>query len=157
MVDKALIETCEDLKLSGVIGSKTIPPVVKFYNSGDEETQKLANAENDKSSVEESGQNNQETIPIFLFCEKDCKSGIVDAAVHLFDKRTNDKSTPTLPEALLNKDLDTATLNNALNKQIGWPETDVGAESEPDLMMVFGNVKSTLGFLPWHIRLTEIQ
>lgn len=35
------------------------------------------------------------------------------------------------------------------------------AESEnipdPDLVLKFGPVESTLGFLPWHIRLTEIM
>lgn len=28
---------------------------------------------------------------------------------------------------------------------------------DPDLVMKFGTVDSTLGFLPWHIRLTEIM
>ena len=34
---------------------------------------------------------------------------------------------------------------------------NIGISMEPDLLLILGNVQSTLGFLPWHIRLTEIQ
>nr|XP_042703582.1 dehydrodolichyl diphosphate synthase complex subunit NUS1 isoform X2 [Chrysemys picta bellii] len=45
-------------------------------------------------------------------------------------------------------DLDVNVLNNLLNSNKGFPD--------PDLILKFGPVDSTLGFLPWHIRLTEI-
>ncbi|XP_038618564.1 dehydrodolichyl diphosphate synthase complex subunit NUS1, partial [Tachyglossus aculeatus] len=44
-------------------------------------------------------------------------------------------------------DLDVNVLDNLLSSD-GFPD--------PDLVLKFGPVDSTLGFLPWHIRLTEI-
>ena len=35
--------------------------------------------------------------------------------------------------------------------------TNTGAITEPDLLLIVGNLKSTMGFLPWNLRLTEIQ
>ncbi|XP_064269075.1 dehydrodolichyl diphosphate synthase complex subunit NUS1 [Passer domesticus] len=45
-------------------------------------------------------------------------------------------------------DLDVNMLDNLLSSSNGFPD--------PDLVLKFGPVDSTLGFLPWHIRLTEI-
>ncbi|XP_077157231.1 dehydrodolichyl diphosphate synthase complex subunit NUS1 [Paroedura picta] len=45
-------------------------------------------------------------------------------------------------------DLDANVLDNLLNSNKGFPE--------PDLILKFGSVDSILGFLPWHIRVTEI-
>uniref|UniRef100_A0A8C4JIZ2 Dehydrodolichyl diphosphate synthase complex subunit NUS1 n=1 Tax=Dromaius novaehollandiae TaxID=8790 RepID=A0A8C4JIZ2_DRONO len=45
-------------------------------------------------------------------------------------------------------DLDVNELDNLLSSTNGFPD--------PDLVLKFGPVDSTLGFLPWHIRLTEI-
>ncbi|NXX41800.1 NGBR synthase, partial [Tricholaema leucomelas] len=45
-------------------------------------------------------------------------------------------------------DLDVDVLDNLLSSTNGFPD--------PDLVLKFGPVDSTLGFLPWHIRLTEI-
>ncbi|XP_048792339.1 dehydrodolichyl diphosphate synthase complex subunit NUS1 [Lagopus muta] len=45
-------------------------------------------------------------------------------------------------------DLDVNVLDNLLSSTSGFPD--------PDLVLKFGPVDSTLGFLPWHIRLTEI-
>ncbi|EMP38635.1 Nogo-B receptor [Chelonia mydas] len=45
-------------------------------------------------------------------------------------------------------DLDVNVLDNLLSSNKGFPD--------PDLILKFGPVDSTLGFLPWHIRLTEI-
>ncbi|XP_019393739.1 PREDICTED: dehydrodolichyl diphosphate synthase complex subunit NUS1, partial [Crocodylus porosus] len=45
-------------------------------------------------------------------------------------------------------DLDVNVLDNLLSSTKGFPD--------PDLILKFGPVDSTLGFLPWHIRLTEI-
>ncbi|NXQ77394.1 NGBR synthase, partial [Quiscalus mexicanus] len=45
-------------------------------------------------------------------------------------------------------DLDVNMLDNLLSSTHGFPD--------PDLVLKFGPVDSTLGFLPWHIRLTEI-
>lgn len=45
-------------------------------------------------------------------------------------------------------DLDVNVLDSLLRGAAGLPD--------PDLVLKFGPVDSTLGFLPWHIRLTEI-
>lgn len=45
-------------------------------------------------------------------------------------------------------DLDVNVLDSLLSSNKGFPD--------PDLILKFGPVDSTLGFLPWHIRLTEI-
>lgn len=45
-------------------------------------------------------------------------------------------------------DLDVNVLDNLLTSTNGFPD--------PDLILKFGPVDSVLGFLPWHIRLTEI-
>uniref|UniRef100_A0A452IH26 ditrans,polycis-polyprenyl diphosphate synthase [(2E,6E)-farnesyldiphosphate specific] n=1 Tax=Gopherus agassizii TaxID=38772 RepID=A0A452IH26_9SAUR len=45
--------------------------------------------------------------------------------------------------------LDVNVLNNLLSSNKGFPD--------PDLILKFAPVDSTLGFLPWHIRLTEIM
>ena len=45
-------------------------------------------------------------------------------------------------------DLDVDMLDSLLSSN-GFPD--------PDLVLKFGPVDSTLGFLPWHIRLTEIM
>ncbi|XP_053135193.1 dehydrodolichyl diphosphate synthase complex subunit NUS1 [Hemicordylus capensis] len=45
-------------------------------------------------------------------------------------------------------DLDVNVLDNLLTSTNGFPD--------PDLILKFGPVDSILGFLPWHIRLTEI-
>ncbi|XP_065112324.1 dehydrodolichyl diphosphate synthase complex subunit nus1 [Paramisgurnus dabryanus] len=46
------------------------------------------------------------------------------------------------------KDIDVAVLDSLLRESHTRPD--------PDLVLKFGPVESTLGFLPWHIRLTEI-
>ncbi|KAM9315689.1 dehydrodolichyl diphosphate synthase complex subunit NUS1 [Gastrophryne carolinensis] len=45
-------------------------------------------------------------------------------------------------------DMDVDTLDNLLRSTHNFPD--------PDLILKFGPVNSTLGFLPWHIRLSEI-
>ncbi|XP_051730029.1 dehydrodolichyl diphosphate synthase complex subunit nus1 isoform X3 [Ctenopharyngodon idella] len=46
------------------------------------------------------------------------------------------------------KDIDVTVLDSLLRESKNIPD--------PDLVLKFGPVESTLGFLPWHIRLTEI-
>ncbi|XP_053565113.1 dehydrodolichyl diphosphate synthase complex subunit NUS1 isoform X2 [Bombina bombina] len=45
-------------------------------------------------------------------------------------------------------DMDVSVLDNLLRSTQSFPD--------PDLILKFGSVDSTLGFLPWHIRLSEI-
>lgn len=54
------------------------------------------------------------------------------------------------------QDADESKIDLVLNKAYSWP-VSIGTSTEPDLLIILGNISSTLGFLPWHIRLTEIH
>ncbi|NWS19411.1 NGBR synthase, partial [Pachyramphus minor] len=71
---------------------------------------------------------------------EDGKAGIVKAAQNFCQLVAQQQRTHT--------DLDVNVLDNLLSSTNGFPD--------PDLVLKFGPVDSTLGFLPWHIRLTEI-
>ncbi|XP_027488089.1 dehydrodolichyl diphosphate synthase complex subunit NUS1 [Corapipo altera] len=71
---------------------------------------------------------------------EDGKADIVKAAQNFCHLVAQQQRTHT--------DLDVNVLDNLLSSTNGFPD--------PDLVLKFGPVDSTLGFLPWHIRLTEI-
>ncbi|KAM9240405.1 dehydrodolichyl diphosphate synthase complex subunit NUS1 [Leptosomus discolor] len=71
---------------------------------------------------------------------EDGKADIVKAAQNFCQLVAQQQRTHT--------DLDVNVLDNLLSSTNGFPD--------PDLVLKFGPVDSTLGFLPWHIRLTEI-
>ncbi|XP_042676322.1 dehydrodolichyl diphosphate synthase complex subunit NUS1 [Centrocercus urophasianus] len=71
---------------------------------------------------------------------EDGKADIVKAAENFCQLVAQQQRTYT--------DLDVNVLDNLLSSTSGFPD--------PDLVLKFGPVDSTLGFLPWHIRLTEI-
>ncbi|XP_072188137.1 dehydrodolichyl diphosphate synthase complex subunit NUS1 [Excalfactoria chinensis] len=71
---------------------------------------------------------------------EDGKADIVKAAQNFCQLVAQQQRTYT--------DLDVNVLGNLLSSTSGFPD--------PDLVLKFGPVDSTLGFLPWHIRLTEI-
>ncbi|XP_051648253.1 dehydrodolichyl diphosphate synthase complex subunit NUS1 [Manacus candei] len=71
---------------------------------------------------------------------EDGKADIVKAARNFCQLVAQQQRTHT--------DLDVNVLDNLLSSTNGFPD--------PDLVLKFGPVDSTLGFLPWHIRLTEI-
>ncbi|XP_037014006.1 dehydrodolichyl diphosphate synthase complex subunit NUS1 [Artibeus jamaicensis] len=70
---------------------------------------------------------------------EDGKADIVRAAQEFCQLVAQQKQKPT--------DLDIPMLDSLLSSS-GFPD--------PDVVLKFGPVESTLGFLPWHIRLTEI-
>ncbi|XP_053919275.1 dehydrodolichyl diphosphate synthase complex subunit NUS1 [Cuculus canorus] len=71
---------------------------------------------------------------------EDGKADIVKAAQDFCQLVAQQQRTHT--------DLDVNVLDSLLSSTNGFPD--------PDLVLKFGPVDSTLGFLPWHIRLTEI-
>ncbi|KAM8809616.1 dehydrodolichyl diphosphate synthase complex subunit NUS1 [Eudromia elegans] len=71
---------------------------------------------------------------------EDGKADIIKAAQNFCQLVAQQQRTHT--------DLDVNVLDNLLSSTNGFPD--------PDLVLKFGPVDSTLGFLPWHIRLTEI-
>uniref|UniRef100_A0A8B9EDG7 Dehydrodolichyl diphosphate synthase complex subunit NUS1 n=1 Tax=Anser cygnoides TaxID=8845 RepID=A0A8B9EDG7_ANSCY len=91
---------------------------------------------------------NQEKADQVLNCQstlkvlspEDGKADIIKAAQNFCQLVAQQQRTYT--------DLDVNELDNLLSSTNGFPD--------PDLVLKFGPVDSTLGFLPWHIRLTEI-
>ncbi|XP_028857899.1 dehydrodolichyl diphosphate synthase complex subunit nus1-like [Denticeps clupeoides] len=75
-----------------------------------------------------------------VLCPGDGKLGIVEAARQLCRAVERREGTP--------EDVDVAALDSLLRESKNVPD--------PDLVLKFGSVQSTVGFLPWHIRLTEI-
>lgn len=69
----------------------------------------------------------------------DGKLSIVQAAQQLCKAVEQKESTP--------KDITVSVLDSLLRESKNIPD--------PELVLKFGTVESTLGFLPWHIRLTE--
>ncbi|XP_037680730.1 dehydrodolichyl diphosphate synthase complex subunit NUS1-like [Choloepus didactylus] len=76
---------------------------------------------------------------VILLSPEDGKAGIVRAAQDFCQLVAQQQKKST--------DLDVDMLNSLLSSH-GFPD--------PDLVLKFGPMDSTLGFLPWHIRLTEI-
>ncbi|NXD61224.1 NGBR synthase, partial [Corvus moneduloides] len=82
--------------------------------------------------------NCQSTLKVLSL--EDGKADIVKAAQNFCQLVAQQQRT--------HSDLDVNMLDNLLSSTNGFPD--------PDLVLKFGPVDSTLGFLPWHIRLTEI-
>jgi dehydrodolichyl diphosphate syntase complex subunit NUS1 len=79
-------------------------------------------------------------LHIILFSPQDGKPDIVEAMKKLIRMKNNNSDWDAKDEITETK------VNDTLNGSL-----------EPDLLIVFGSISSTMGFLPWHIRLTEIQ
>ncbi|CAL8121986.1 unnamed protein product [Orchesella dallaii] len=124
------------------------PPVVKFHNV--HKTNGYTNGVN--------GTKSRDTLHIFVFSRNDGKPNIVRAVKDIYvDKFERNSNNPAVPMTSEEKLIDENTLDSYLNRYNGWSSHIVEAKTEPDLLLILGNVKSTLGFLPWHIRLTEIH
>lgn len=104
---------------------------------------------------------------IFVYSREDGKPAIVNAVKDLCSEsctvsggeskgETEDLGTaPTTNETPARR-IDERILDNYLNRHKQCNGT-AELKTDPDLLIILGKVKSTLGFLPWHIRLTEIQ
>lgn len=96
--------------------------------------------------------NTRNKLHIILFGPPDGKTGIIEVAKNLFRKKTQDN--------LIGNNNEIPSLDSDL-KQEKITETRINASLpvalEPDLLIICGSTLSTFGFLPWHIRLTEIQ
>ncbi|KAJ0044216.1 hypothetical protein NL108_004734, partial [Boleophthalmus pectinirostris] len=76
---------------------------------------------------------------VSVLSPEDGKQSIVQAAQHLCRSVENKERSP--------KDISVSMLDSLLREFKNIPD--------PDLVLKLGPVDSTLGFLPWHIRLTE--
>ncbi|KAM9383298.1 dehydrodolichyl diphosphate synthase complex subunit NUS1 [Phaethornis superciliosus] len=107
--------------------------------------QELLGLDCSKYTVEFSNQDKADQVlncqsTLKVLSPEDGKADIVKAAQNFCQLVAQQQRTYT--------DLDVNVLDNLLSSTNGFPD--------PDLVLKFGPVDSTLGFLPWHIRLTEI-
>ncbi|XP_069462725.1 dehydrodolichyl diphosphate synthase complex subunit NUS1 [Ambystoma mexicanum] len=93
-----------------------------------------------KNSNDKSEQVLKSRTTVKMLSSEDGKGGIVQAAQNFCQLVAQKQRAPT--------DMDVNLLDNLLQSNQGFPD--------PDLILKFGSIDSTLGFLPWHIRLTEI-
>jgi len=93
-------------------------------------------------------------LHIYLYSNEDGKNGLVKAAKGLVTERKSHSKGFT--DAA---NIDENDVKFKYNEVLGLKKEtlSVGMKTEPDLLVILGNVTSTLGFLPWQIRLTEIQ
>ncbi|KFR03616.1 Nogo-B receptor, partial [Opisthocomus hoazin] len=107
--------------------------------------QELLGLDCSKYSVEFANQDKADQVlncqsTLKVLSPEDGKADIVKAAQNFCQLVAQQQRTYT--------DLDVNVLDSLLCSTNGFPD--------PDLVLKFGPVDSTLGFLPWHIRLTEI-
>ncbi|KAJ1152257.1 hypothetical protein NDU88_005033 [Pleurodeles waltl] len=109
--------------------------------------QELLGLDCSKYSVEFANNSNNKTeqalksrTTVKILSSEDGKGDIVRAAQNFCQLVLQQQRRPT--------DMDVNVLDNLLQSSKGFPD--------PDLILKFGSVDSTLGFLPWHIRLSEI-
>ncbi|XP_051952084.1 dehydrodolichyl diphosphate synthase complex subunit nus1-like [Xyrauchen texanus] len=106
--------------------------------------QELLGMDNSKYTVEllKNGTDKQEHQVLKVLSPDDGQLSIVKAAQQLCKAIEQKEKT--------SKDINVTVLDSLLRESKNIPDLD------PDLVLKFGPVESTLGFLPWHIRLTEI-
>jgi undecaprenyl pyrophosphate synthase len=109
------------------------------------------------------GTSHREVLHLSFFSKEDGKDAIVQSCkdLHRERKLLENNSSKSLhhsinqiSESLVDKKVK-ALVNSEFS--IDEEESERGLKTDPDLLIVFGKVMSTAGFLPWHIRLTEIQ
>lgn len=85
-------------------------------------------------------------VHVFLRSHSDGKQALLKSAADNYDREL--LHGRTVKESQVDGFLDTSCCKQAKN---------VTVKNEPDLMIVFGEIKTLEDCLPWHIRLTEIQ
>uniref|UniRef100_A0A8C5WHG3 ditrans,polycis-polyprenyl diphosphate synthase [(2E,6E)-farnesyldiphosphate specific] n=1 Tax=Leptobrachium leishanense TaxID=445787 RepID=A0A8C5WHG3_9ANUR len=92
-------------------------------------------------SIEQTNNKELDLLPVLkVLSAEDGKAEISKAAKNFCQLVAEQKKKPS--------DMDVNVLDRLLRSAHSFPD--------PDLILKFGNVASTLGFLPWHIRLSEI-
>jgi len=135
------------------------PPIVKFHN-----VQKSNGYVNGVNGVKA-----HEALHIFVYSREDGKTAIVNAVKdictenfknsdNIQELENSEESTAAVPKLVSSTPhVDERTLDKYLNRHKLISSKIEDLKTDPDLLIIFGKVKSTLGFLPWHIRLTEIH
>ncbi|CAG7835920.1 unnamed protein product [Allacma fusca] len=141
-------------------GRANEPPCIKFHN--------IPKSNGYSNGVGSNGVKlSASPLHIVVFCHEDGKPDIIRAAKRLYleqlqlsqaDSTSGDPvQDDDLNEELPSKSINESKLDLILNKNYSAWSSSAGVSSEPDILVILGNIRSTLGFLPWHIRLTEIH
>jgi len=92
---------------------------------------------------------------ILIFTSKDGNAGIIDIAKDIckdsLQKQRSQGGGDSSAARISETELDAHF--RYLDKASGGESL---VSSDPDVLVISGNVKSTLGFLPWNIRLSEM-
>jgi len=140
------------------------PPVVKFHN-----IQKSNGYVNGVNGIKP-----HEALHIFVYSREDGKAAIVNAVKDICTENFNisktsadiqevdkpEDSAATVPKQISSSStphVDEKALDKYLNRHKHVSSKLADLKTDPDILLILGKVKSTLGFLPWHIRLTEIH
>lgn len=94
-----------------------------------------------------------ELLNIAFFCFEDGKPGLVQTCKEVYRDLSHAK------ERISNKlnEVDEGVVHKKINTAVGRSFTSPNGENgDPDIMIVLGRIGSTVGFLPWEIRLTEM-
>lgn len=79
-------------------------------------------------------------VDVFLLSHKDGRQSIVNMARHICCQVSQ--------KQLKSSDLSPHYLDQLFQEETGYPD--------PDLVVRFGNTEALMGFMPWHVRLSEI-
>jgi len=108
------------------------------------------------------GDSAEHYIHICLFSKEDGKEALVEACTQLYLTKDTIKSS-YLNSSSSSHPLTESEIDVEINRVLDLPssssqkETDLDLKAEPDILLVLGKVTSVLGFLPWHVRLTELH
>jgi len=94
------------------------------------------------------GAGGTDRLDICLMSNEDGKQGIVEAAKKIYHERDKEKNDDKIDNSLVESKVNGVVDLGSL--------AAMKMKTDPDLLVILGGVQSTTGFLPWHIRLTEI-
>ncbi|KAL4232498.1 ditrans [Mactra antiquata] len=92
------------------------------------------------SNLEKNTNKSTSQVDVYLLCLKDGRQSIVNMTKYICShvKQKQIKSMDISPQSV----------DCLFQEETGYPD--------PDMVLKFGQVDSLLGFMPWHVRLTEI-
>jgi len=129
------------------------PPTIKFHN--------VPNINGYSNGV--NGIRNSNTLHIAVFSHEDGKDAIVQVARDICKENRNRRNSESSNreendgEGSDLVEVNESMIDSMLKNAHGLTGLPPGISPEPDVLAILGNVCSTLGFLPWNIRLTEMH
>jgi len=109
----------------------------------------------------DNGESAEHYFHICLFSKEDGKEALITACNQLYLTKDTIKSS-YLNSSSSSLPLTENEVDVEINRVLDLPSSsssqkDTDLKAEPDILLVLGKVTSVLGFLPWHVRLTELH